>query len=137
MILFDWHKIFIKTQGSPLGCYQIIKMITYNEVPKNKYDPIYKFAGEAYIGDNFLVHPEFLIHNAYKYTMHEIGSYIAAASARDVSEYLVSKDTTLNLFKTDFADSTIEILKTNRLLRIEDDTIVHFLYEEVTKMEKH
>ena len=139
MLLFNWKKVFNFANAEPYGCYQIIKMMTYKEVPVNKYDPIYKFYGHNFHGDSFLVHPESLIYNAYKYYWREIGVYLSLASARNMADYVATGDTTMNLYKTNLGDIVLESIKDNRLLRLEDEIILHFLYEEVPdhNMEKH
>jgi hypothetical protein len=65
--------------------------------------------------------------------------YLALASARHVSDYLATGDVTLNLYKVGLSELVMESIDENRLLTIEDEAIIHFLYEEVPhhSLEKH
>lgn len=101
-------------------------------IPKNRYDRIYKFYMKDYKGESFIVHPEVLVYNLYKYTNIEVGQYLALASIRSLADYLATGNTTLDLFHNNIDRSLFE---NNRLLSIEDN-IMTFLYEEVPT-EKH
>jgi hypothetical protein len=133
MLLFDWKKIYEKTDGKVFDICLVLKMLTYNEVPQNKYDKIYKYHGSDYAGDSFILHPEVLIYNRYKYSYKEIAQYLGLASLRSLAEYKTSGKTTLDLFPI---DADLDILNKNRLLNIIDGE-VHFIYEEVPKENLH
>lgn len=130
MILYDWKKIFDKSKGSAKECYIIVKMLTYKEVPRNKKDPIYKYYDMDFSGVSFLVHPEFLVYNAYQHTYRDIGVYLALASLRSYADYKLTGDTTLDVLQSPVPPSTL--ITERGLLRIED-TRIHFIYEEVNK----
>jgi len=131
MILFDWKKVFEAADANAYKCYQIIKMITYKEIPKNNRDPRFIFSQIDFSGESFLVHPEPLLFNIYKYSFRELGIYLALASARNLADYLSHGDTTLNLMKITVSDSMYQHITNNRLLVLEDDIILRFNYEEV------
>lgn len=133
MLLFDWSKIYEASESSPAMCVLILRMLVENLVPKNKYDPIYKFYGKSFIGASFLVHPDVLLYNRFRYTNKEVAQYMALASLRSVAEYYVSGQVTLPKTQTPIDD---ELIKNNRLLRIDKNGDIHFLYEEVPQ-EKH
>jgi len=132
MLLFDWTKIFAKSKGKPKEIVRIIKMMTEGSIPKNKYDKTYKYANDTFVGSSFLVHPDVLMFNSYKYDYPEVATYIAVASLRPLAEYYSSRTTTLNLLNVD--DSLFKYIDENRLLTVEDG-IIHFLYEEVPQKE--
>jgi len=128
MLLFDWKKIFDTASGSIYNCNLIMEMLIKGSVPKNKYDPIYSFSQKNFVGNSFLVHPEFLLYNSYKYEQKEVCMYYALASLRSLADYYADKKTTLDALH---CPVPLEEINDNRLLIIEDDTIT-FIYEEVT-----
>jgi hypothetical protein len=131
MILFDWQKVFEAADASAYKCYQIIKMITYNELPTNKWDVRTVYSQHDFKGNSFLVHPEPLLSEVFQYSFRELGVYLALASARNVADYLAYGDTTLNLLKISVSENMLKNINNNRLLRLEDKAILHFKYEEV------
>lgn len=127
MLFYDWEKIFNASQGNGRDMFAIVKMMYLKEVPKNKYDKLYKFSTKSFLGTSFLVHPDVLLYNAYKHSFREIAQYLALASLRPYADYAVTGDTTLDL---DLVEIPVELFYDNSLLRIEDNKL-HFLYEEV------
>jgi uncharacterized protein (DUF924 family) len=101
-------------------------MLVYKQIPKNKYDDIYKYYGTDFSGQSFLQNPEILFDNAYKYSPKEIVQYLALASFRRYSEYLATQKTTLSLLESPLG---IDKIKQNRLLDIDIFNEIHFLYE--------
>ncbi len=96
------------------------------KLPRNVYDPLYKYYYDDFTGKSFLINPYELLAEAHRYTPKEVAQYIGLASFRNYAHYCVSKDTTLDLFHSPVSEDTI---KQNRLLHIEDEK-VHFLYEK-------
>ena len=133
MLLFDWGKVYTKARGNIRDCILIMQMITVRQVPKSKKDPIYKYARIDFRGDSFLVHPDILLFNAYKYDQRDVAIYYSLASIRSIAEYFNTKKVTLNL---EHCPVELDLLTENRLLRIQEDGI-HFKYEEVNPMEIH
>lgn len=133
MLFYDWQKMFEAAEGSPLAIFIIFKMLTTNAVPRNKFDDIYKYAGKHFTGESFLVHPDVLLHNAYKHDYRDIAQYIALASLRPYADYLATGKTTLDLAICSVDPALFE---ENSLLHIEDGSI-HFLYEEVKQETIH
>ena len=127
MLFYDWEKIFNASQGKGSDMFAIVKMMYLKEVPKNKYDKLYKFSTKSFIGTSFLVHPDVLLYNAYKHSFREIAQYLALASLRPYADYAITGDTTLDL---ELVEIPVELFYDNSLLYIEDDKL-HFLYEEV------
>ena len=127
LFLYDWQKIYEKSRGDASSIFVIFKMIVNNEVPRNKFDKTYKFSNLRFIGDSFLVHPDVLLYNSYKYSHVEVAQYLALASLRPLSDYLTTGRTSLerNLLELD-----ISFFEDNRLLNIQEDKII-FEYEEV------
>lgn len=132
MLLYDWKKIMEATEGYPSSVILVLRMMTEGLIPKNKYDPIYKFHRKSFKGSSFLVHPDVLLYNRYKYEPVEIAQYLALASLRSLADYYASGTVTLDLFNVIIDE---ELFINNRLLRKEDDTL-HFLYEEVPQEKK-
>lgn len=135
MLLYDWGKIFTTAEGNPRTCLQIVKMMTYKEVPKNRYDPIYRFAEKDFSGSSFLVHPDLLVYNAYRYYSRDVAIYLAMASLRSFAEYRITGATTVDIINCPL--NPFEHLEDpqSRLFYIEDDKL-HFLYEEVPTEKK-
>lgn len=133
MFLYDWGKILGTAKNSPTEIFRIFKMLVLNEVPKNKYDPIYRYHSKSFIGSSFLVHPDVLVYYAYKHSYLEISQYLALASLRSYAKYLIDGDTRLWLPECPVDLNQIE---KNSLFEI-SDTHLHFIYEEPpTKEEK-
>ena len=133
MLFYDWEKIFEASKGNPQLMFLIIKMMHLNEIPKNKYDKIYKYSSKHFWGKSFLVHPDVLLYNAYKHSYSEIGQYLALASLRPYVDYVTTGELTLDLA---VCEVPVELFNDNSLLRVENDKI-HFLYEEVNKKDIH
>jgi hypothetical protein len=132
MFLYDWKKIVETAEGSPLAVYLIFKMLVMKEIPTNKYDKIYKYVDLSFAGESFLVNPEQLVFESYKYGFREISQYLALASIRPISEYYATGKVALDQRLVEVEE---ELYEDNSLLRIEDGQI-HFLYEEVPAKEK-
>ena len=131
MLLFDWSKIYKESNGNTVEIVRIAKMLTYRSVPKDYYDPIFRYSQKSFSGDSFLLHPKALFEQSHKYTFKEVGDYIASASFRSYANYLVTKKPTLNRVLLPIPMQRIDsFIENNRLLSIEGDEI-HFLYEEV------
>ena len=129
MLLYDWKKIFTISNGEPSSIFTIFEMLTKNSIPKNKYDPMYKFYTMNFIGDSFLVHPDVLLYNSFRHSRRDIAVYLALASMRSLGEYFASGDTSIDLLEVPI-DPFEHLENNDRLLYIEDEKL-HFLYEEV------
>ena len=132
MFLYDWKKIVSTAEGSPLLVYTIFKMLVLKEIPNSKYDKIYKYVDLSFAGESFLVNPEQLVFESYKYSYREISQYLALASIRPISEYYATGKTSLDQRLVEFEE---ELYEENSLLSIQDGEI-HFLYEEVPDKRK-
>ena len=132
MLLYNWKKVFKDANGSVNDVVLIFKMLTNGLVPRNKYDKLYKFYLKDYSGKSYILHPDVLLYNLYKYTNIEAAQYLALASLRPLAEYYASGEITLDLFHNP-VDRSLFI--NNRLLRLEDEKL-HFLFEKVPT-EKH
>ena len=133
MLLFDWSKVYDSAEGNIAHCNLIMEMIIKKSLPRNRFDPLYKYSNIIYIGSNFLVHPDVLLFNAYKYSQKEIAVYYALSALRNIVEYRTNKIITLD---TAFCPVDLDQITENRLLSIKFKKI-HFLYEEVTKENTH
>ena len=128
MLLYDWKKIFTIANGEPSSIFIIFEMLVNQSIPKNKYDPKYKFYEVNFSGESFLVHPDVLLYNAFRHSRRDISIYLAFASMRSLGEYFASGDITLDLLEMPL--DPFQHLEDDRLLYMEDDKL-HFLYEEV------
>jgi hypothetical protein len=133
VFLFSWEKVFDEAEGSPLECCRIMEMLINKQIPTNRYDPIYKYSEKSFNGTSFLLHPDVMSLNAYKYSHRDVAIYYALAAIRSMADYLATKQTTLDVYHVPV---DLEIIENNSLLRLEGD-MVHFLYEEVTMENTH
>lgn len=126
MLLYDWKKIFDAAECNPKEVIRIFRMLTENRIPVNKYDKIYKYYNKDFSGESFLVHPERLLYNGYKYTFREMSVYIALASLRPLADYLATGKITLDPFVVQ--TEILTHIPDTRLLKYIDEEI-HFMYE--------
>lgn len=126
MLLFNWKKIYEKAEGSSNNVIEILHMLHKKKIPYNKYDPLYKYMGESFSGDSFLLAPDALLDYAFKYDSKEVAVYIALASRRKLADYIAFNKKTLSVRH---APQLIDLINQNRLLFIEDGEI-YFIYEE-------
>ena len=96
MFLFNWKKIFNEAEGSSVKCLEILDMMVYKKVPYNSYDPIYKYRNKDFSGDSFLLQPEILLENAFRYAPREVAIYVALAARRKLADYLAFGEKTLS-----------------------------------------
>ena len=129
MLLYDWKKIFYISNGQPSTIYTIFEMMVRNSIPRNKYDPVYKYYDMDFRGESFLAHPDVLLFNSFRHARADVAVYLAMASLRSFAEYLASGETTISLLELPL-DPLEHMTNNDRLLYIEDDRL-HFLYEEV------
>jgi len=129
MLLFDWKKVYDTAEGNISTCNTIMAMLIKGQIPKNKYDPIYKFSNKNFVGSSFLVHPDVLLYHSYKYTQREIAIYYALASIRSYGEYLATRKTSLDSLH---CPTPLTLITDNRLLAV-DEQDIYFRYEEVTE----
>ena len=128
MLLFDWKKVYDTAEGNIATCNLIMEMLVNQQIPKNKYDAIYKYSNKKFTGSSFLLHGDLLLYHSYKYTSKELCIYYALASLRSYADYIASYKTTLDSLH---CPVPLEQLNDNRLLIIDDKEIT-FIYEEVT-----
>ena len=128
MLLFDWKKVYDTAEGNIATCNLIMEMLVNQQIPKNKYDAIYKYSNKKFTGSSFLLHGDLLLYHSYKYTSKELCIYYALASLRSYADYIASYKTTLDALH---CPVPLEQLNDNRLL-IVDAKEITFIYEEVT-----
>lgn len=127
MFLFSWKKIYKNSGGSVDAIYLIFKMLVRGEVPKNKYDPIYKYYNKDYTGQSFLKDPEDLLENAFKYKRKEVVEYLALASYRSYTDYIMYSTITLDVINSPLP---LHKLKKNRLLYLNPSNQIEFRFEK-------
>ena len=128
MLLYNWKKILKYSGGSSKRIILILRAMTQTALPRNKYDPLYKYYYTDFSGSSFLVNPGYLLTYQYKWRDKEIADYIGLASFRNTGEYLATGKITLDLSHSPLGQDAIN---NNRLLRI-DRGEIHFLYEDYT-----
>ena len=133
MLLFDWSKVYEVAEGNIFTCNQIMEMIIKKKIPRNKFDPLYKFSNVNFVGRSFLVHPDVLLYNAHRYDQRDVSIYYALAAMRNIADYRATKKITLDLLKLPVE---IDTINDNKLLRI-DRKNVNFVYEEVPRESIH
>ena len=127
MFLFSWKKIYKNSGGSVDAIYLIFKMLVRGEVPKNKYDPIYKYYNKDYTGQSFIKDPEDLLENAFKYKKKEVVEYLALASYRSYTDYIMYNTITLDVINSPLP---LHKLKNNRLLYLNPSNQIEFRFEK-------
>jgi hypothetical protein len=110
-------------------------MMVEGAIPKNYYDELYLYSTINFAGDSFLLHPDVLLFNAFRYSTRDISIYLSIASLRPLAEYLATGTVTLPqiLCPVDPLEHLDD--KTSGLISIDGEDI-HFLYES-TPDEKH
>ncbi len=126
MISYSWRKILLKCGRSPKRIILAFSAHITENLPKNKFDPLYQYHQIDFDGSSFMLNPHELIRYAFKWKPRHVAEYIGLASFRNYSNYVVTKDKTLDLLHSPVSEETIN---NNPLLRIKNRKI-HFLYEE-------
>jgi len=127
MIFYNRAKIFKVAEGKPSNIVRIFKMLTYDEVPKSRWDPIFKYSSLDFNGTSFMLHPDVLIYNSYKYSNYDVAAYITLASLRSYADYLVNGTLTLSLQASPVDPRGY--LENAELIPVKNG-VLHFLYEE-------
>jgi len=133
VLRYNWQRIFNQANGSAVECYRIFKMVALREIPKNTYDPIYKYIQTNFRGESFLKHPEVLLYNSYRFNRRDFCIYVALASQRSYAAYQSSDTLTLELIHSRI-DPRVH-LDNIKLLPVKDG-LIHFPYEEDTATEE-
>lgn len=128
MLFYSWKKIRNKAGNSSKRVLLILEAMLQTGMPRNRFDPTYRYYYEDFEGHSFLVNPELLLRFRHKWRDKELADYIGLASFRSLGEYHVSGKITLDLALSPLGQDAIN---NNRLLRI-DDGEIHFLYEDYT-----
>lgn len=129
MLTYKWKKLYKETNGKARDIVNVIEMLTFQQRPRNFYDPMYKYWNTDFSGHNFLVSPETLLYNAYKYSYQQLATYIALASYRSLGEYLATGKITLDLIRSPVQHPEF-FIKDTSLLNVDiNNGVVHFCYE--------
>jgi|TARA_A200000159_G_C7215459_1_gene293870 hypothetical protein len=135
MFFYDWPKIYDASQGSVIEIVRIFRMIVEKQIPKNKYDPIYRYSQKNFSGISFMLHPDVLLYHSFKYKYREIAQYISLCALRSSADFISTQDPSLDVILLPGLDPE-KIIENNRLLIIDEDK-VYFRYEEVNPKEIH
>lgn len=128
MITYDWLRVYKHSGGNSVSILSIVAYITFQPLPKNKYDPITKYQLIDWSGDSFLVNPAAVIYNRTVVDQEELATYVALASFRSLAEYKVTGRKTLMV---EASPLPVESLTKNSLLSIQNGEI-YFCWEETT-----
>ena len=101
-------------------------MLVEKRIPKNKYEKEYFYSQLNFDGTNFLVHPERLLYDGYKFTLREMAVYTGIAALRSLPDFYATNKITLDLLH--IPEEVLIHVYENRLLEIKDNEI-HLLYE--------
>ena len=134
MFLFNWKKIYQETDGSISKCLEVLDMMVYKKIPYNSYDPIYKYRNKDFSGDSFLLQPEILLENSFRFEPKEVAIYVALAARRKLADYLAFGEKTLSIRH---APQLTNLIEENSLLYIDEVNRIHFVYEEATRRTKN
>jgi hypothetical protein len=126
MLLFNWKKIYSTAAGDPTDIVRILRMLVEKRIPKNKYDKEYFYSQINFEGTSFLVHPERLLYNGYKYTFREMAVYTGVAALRSLPDFYAANKITLDSILV--PEEALPYIYENRLLDVRENKI-HFLYE--------
>ena len=132
MILYNWKKILRHAGHSSKRILLIVETMLSTSIPRNRFDPKYKYYYTDFSGHSFLINPERLLFHRDRYRDKEIADYIGLASFRNLGEYKATGKLTLDLAHSPIGQ---DIINKNRLLHIEGNDI-HFLYEDYTQEKK-
>ena len=135
MFFYDWPKIYDASQGSVIEIVRIFRMIVEKQIPKNKYDPIYRYSQKNFSGISFMLHPDVLLYHSFKYKYREIAQYISLCALRSSVDFISTQDPSLDVILLPGLNPE-KIIENNRLLIIDEDK-VYFRYEEVNPKEIH
>ena len=129
MLYYNWQKIFETAERKAGECMRIVKMLVNKEVPYTKQDPIYWYYArkDTFKGSSFILYPDMLLYNAYKYTNRDLCIYLAIASLRPIADYIAYGTLDLDLIKSTLDPR--EYLDDKNLLPVEDGKI-KFIYEQ-------
>ncbi len=132
ILYYDWKKILRHAGHSSKRILLIFETMLSKSMPRNRFDPTYRYYDKDFTGRSFLLHPEDLLSHRNKYKDKEIADYIGLASFRNLGEYKATGKLTLDLAHSPIGQ---DIINNNRLLRI-DRGDIHFLYEDYTQEKK-
>ena len=135
MFLFDWSKIYDASKGNVVEIVRIFRMIVEKQIPKNKYDPIFRYSQKDFSGISFMLHPDVLLHHSFKYKYREVAQYISLCALRSAADFISTQDPSLEMVLMPGL-SPEKVIENNRLLEIDEDR-VYFRYEEVNPKEIH
>ena len=135
MFLFDWPKIYDTSKGNVVEIVRIFRMIVEKQIPKNKYDPIFRYSQKDFSGISFMLHPDVLLYHSFKYKYREVAQYISLCALRSAADFISTQDPSLEMVLMPGL-SPEKVIENNRLLEIDEDR-VYFRYEEVNPKEIH
>ena len=135
MFFYDWAKIYDASKGNVVEIVRIFRMIVEKQIPKNKYDPIFRYSQKDFSGISFMLHPDVLLHHSFKYKYREVAQYISLCALRSAADFISTQDPSLEMVLMPGL-SPEKVIENNRLLEIDEDR-VYFRYEEVNPKEIH
>lgn len=124
-ILYNWQKIVKVAEKKNSNIIELVRKLTFGLKGKNKLD--IKSTTETLSGTSYLLAPELLLNNAWKYSNKEVVQYLAMASLRNYNNYIFYGTASLDVF---LCPIPVEKIAKNRLLTVKESKI-HFLYEEM------
>ena len=95
MFFYDWAKIYDASKGNVVEIVRIFRMIVEKQIPKNKYDPIFRYSQKDFSGISFMLHPDVLLHHSFKYKYREVAQYISLCALRSAADFISTQDPSL------------------------------------------
>lgn len=136
MIFFNWKLVKKKSNKSLKKTIQIIKHITYRDIPWSEKSPDLYFSYTDWSGSSWLLNPEELIRSLYgterKISKQDFYVYIELASRRNYSLYRLGGELGLDIRLTYGYNYYIQ---NNPILEVKND-MVRFYFEDKLQQQK-
>lgn len=123
-ILFYSWKAIVANSKSLEDIVKIVDILTYNRIPKNSRDRYKHLYAKDYSGTSFILRPKRFLE--LEASIDDKVSALYLASKRDYTNYKFFNNRGLKL---DLVKEDINIVKSNKLIQIENNTI-YFTFED-------
>lgn len=131
MLLYDWDKIYNAADSNPVEIVRILRMLVKKQVPNNFHDPIYKYYGQTFMGQSFLLHPDTLVNCLHRHTYRHVSMYLSLASLRPWADWVTSKKLTLDAITVPVESDKLDALVAENDMLDLTDGVISFFYEDI------
>ena len=87
MFLFDWQKICTHAEGKVVNTVRIFRMLVEKQVPKNKWDKIYKYSQIDFVLGKWSAEEEMILNEKIKICSDIILSFCIEGLNKTMSKY--------------------------------------------------